>query len=75
MFGGINMGVNQMADSKAIYCKLCKRKIATWDGKSTITIMVNCKKCKKSIVFTPRTQKTEIKPMLTRNCSSGMRFY
>lgn len=64
-----------MSESKTIYCKECKRKVATWDGKSTTTIIVNCKKCAKSVVFNPRTQKTEMNNYIERNCSSGMRFY
>lgn len=67
-----------MADKhklKKIYCPICGRSVAKWDGKSTIPIHVNCKKCKKRIVFEPETQKVSAKEIPKRPFSSGLRFY
>lgn len=33
---------------KTIYCPLCGRKVATHDGRSTMNISVECRKCHKS---------------------------
>ena len=64
-----------MAEPKTIYCPKCGRKVATWDGRSTINILVKCKKCNKLIVYDIEKQETEIKAIPPRTTSSGMRFY
>lgn len=64
-----------MAEPKTIYCPKCGRRVLTWDGKATIDIAVNCKKCWKRIVFHPSNQLVEIKDIPRRNKSSGKRFY
>lgn len=64
-----------MAEPKIIYCPKCGRKVATWDGKSTINLIVHCKKCKKRIVYHVDTGNTEIKNIPPRTTSSGMTFY
>lgn len=65
---------NDMAEPKTIYCPSCGRKVSTWDGRSSINVISNCKKCRKRVVFHIDTGKTEIKPIPQRNQSSGMRF-
>lgn len=64
-----------MVETKAIYCPRCGRKVAKRDKESKINISVNCRKCQKRIVYFVDTDKTEIKNIPPRNCSSGMRFY
>lgn len=61
-------------DPKKIYCPKCGRKLTTWDGKSTTDIIVNCKKCKKRIVYRVDVDKTEIKEIPKRNTSSGITY-
>ena len=38
---------------KTIYCPRCGRKVATHDGRSTMNISVECRKCHKKVVFYP----------------------
>lgn len=64
-----------MAEPKTIYCPKCGRKVATWDGRSTINIVKKCNKCNKLVIFNIEKQKTEIKEIPPRTSSSGMRFY
>ena len=64
-----------MAEPKTIYCPKCGRKVATWDGRSTINISAKCKKCNKLVVYNVENEKTEIKAIPPRTTSSGMRFY
>lgn len=64
-----------MVESRTIYCPQCGRKVATWDGKTTINVIANCKNCNKRVVFHVDTTKTEIKKIPQRNTSSGMTFY
>lgn len=60
--------------TKSINCPLCKKKVGTYDGRATINIISNCKKCKKRIVYHPETGLTEAKPIPPRYCSSGYEF-
>ena len=62
-------------DARVIYCPKCRRKVARWDGKSKINVIVNCKKCKKRIVYHVDKLETEIKNIPQRNLSSGKTFY
>ena len=64
-----------MAEPKTIYCPKCGRKVATWDGRSTINISVRCKKCDKLVVYDVENEKTIIKEIPKRTTSSGMIFY
>lgn len=64
-----------MQEKKRIYCQRCHRAVATYDGRSTINVIANCKQCKKRVVYHVDTGETEIKPIPPRNCSSGMTFY
>ena len=60
---------------KTIYCPKCGRRVATWDGRSTIDVIVNCRKCNKRVVFNVETQETIIKDVPIRATSSGKTFY
>ena len=64
-----------MSVPKTIYCSKCGRKVATWDGQSTINISVRCKKCDKLVVYDVENEKTIIKEIPKRTTSSGMIFY
>lgn len=64
-----------MKEPKTIYCPSCGRKVGTYDGRSTINQIVNCKKCRKRVVYHVGNGVTEIKPIPPRNCSSGVTFY
>ena len=61
-------------EPKKIYCPECGRKLASWDGKSTVDVIVNCKKCKKRIIYRVDTGKTEIKKLPKRSTSSGITY-
>lgn len=64
-----------MAESKTIYCPSCGRKSGTYDGKSTIDKIMDCKKCHKRIIYRVATGKIEIKSIPVRATSSGKTFY
>lgn len=64
-----------MKKPKTIYCPQCGRAIIHYDGRSTINLIANCKKCRKRIVYHVDSGETEVKPIPDRNCSSGMTFY
>lgn len=68
-------GVVIMAEPKTIYCPKCGRKVSVWDGKTSIHVIANCKKCRKRVIYRTDTGETEIKKIPPRNCSSGMTFY
>lgn len=59
-------------ESKIIYCPKCGRRVATWDGRSKINIVVNCRNCYKRIVYNVDSGETKIKDIDKRNTSSGM---
>ena len=64
-----------MAEPKTLYCPRCGRKVATWDGQSTMNISVKCKKCKNLVIYNVKNEKVEIKNIPQRTTSSGMIFY
>lgn len=64
-----------MSELKTIYCPKCNRKVATYDSRSKSNVIVNCKKCRKRVVYHVENGEIEIKPIPPRNCSSGMTFY
>ena len=64
-----------MSEPKTIYCPNCGRKVATWDGRSTINVIANCVNCVRRVVYHVDTGTTEIKDIPPRVSSSGMRFY
>lgn len=59
---------------KIIYCPSCGRKVATYDGRSTINIIAKCNKCRKRVVYHVYSGETEIKNIPQRTTSSGMTF-
>ena len=61
--------------SGPIYCPKCGRKVGSYDGKSQINKSMECKKCKKLVVFLVETGETKLKDIPKRTQSSGMRFY
>lgn len=63
-----------MAEPKTVYCPKCGQKVATWDGRSSINLVVTCRKCRKRVVYHVDTGKTEIKDIPPRECSSGTMF-
>lgn len=63
-----------MAEPKTIYCPRCKRKVNVWDGRSTINVTGNCRKCKKRVVYCVATGEVKIKNIPERKTSSGMIF-
>lgn len=63
-----------MSEPKTIYCPSCGRKVATYDGRSTINCISRCRNCNKRVVYYVDTGETEIKPLPERTCSSGMTF-
>ena len=64
-----------MAEPKTIYCPRCGRRVGQWDGRSSINVITNCRKCQKRVVYNVDTGETEIKKIPPRQCSSGLRFY
>lgn len=60
---------------KIVYCPKCKRKVATWDGKTTINIIAKCQKCNKLVVYDIENRETKVKDIPARNTSSGKTFY
>lgn len=63
-----------MQKPREVYCPCCKRRVASWDGRSKINVVVNCMKCKKRVVFHVDTKETTIIPIPKRRQSSGKRF-
>jgi hypothetical protein len=57
-----------------VYCPRCKRKVASWDGKSKINVKVMCRNCKKTVLFHVDTKETEIIASDVRGASSGVTF-
>jgi endogenous inhibitor of DNA gyrase (YacG/DUF329 family) len=60
-----------MSEPKTIYCPQCGRKVFAYDGKSTMIIGVNCKKCRKRVVYNPISDETKLCKIPERNTSSG----
>lgn len=59
---------------KTIYCPRCGRKVATWDGRSSMPVIGRCRKCQKRVVYYVDNDETEIKDIPERNCSSGVTY-
>lgn len=64
-----------MSDKKTIYCPQCQRRVASYDGRSSNNVIVNCRNCKKRVVYYFETGETIIKPIPIREQGSGKRFY
>lgn len=63
-----------MGNPKTIYCPLCKRKVGTYDGKSSINVITRCKHCNKQVIYYVDTDETRVKSLPRRATSSGMTF-
>ena len=59
---------------KTIYCPRCGRKVATWDGRSSMPVIGRGKKGNKRVVYYVDNGETEIKDIPQRNCSSGVTY-
>lgn len=64
-----------MSEKKTIYCPYCGRRVAQYDGRSSINVIANCRKCKLRVVYDVDTKETIAKKIPARACSSGMTFY
>ncbi len=62
-------------NKKTIYCPACGRKVAEYDGKSTIDIKVKCRKCNKLVVYDVASDETFQTKVPQRKTGSGLRFY
>ena len=63
-----------MSEPKTIYCPRGGRKVATYDGKSSMNLVTTCRQCRKQVVYYVKTKETRIKPLPQRTTSSGMTF-
>ena len=63
-----------MGEPKKIYCPLCRRKVATYDGYSKMPVVRNCNKCKKQIIYYPLSGEIKYKKIPPRATSSGKTF-
>lgn len=64
-----------MSEKKTIYCPYCGRRVAQYDGRSSINVIANCRKCKLRVVYDVDKKETIAKKIPARACSSGMTFY
>lgn len=64
-----------MASPKTIYCPICYTKLGTWDGRTSTNLIVDCRKCKKRIVYHPCDDEIETKKIPQRNTSSGVTIH
>lgn len=62
-------------ESKPIKCPWCRRKVATYDGRTTMDIRAACRYCRKLVVYHVGNGTTEIKELPERTESSGKRFW
>lgn len=63
-----------MARRKTIYCPKCGERVGSYDGKSTINVILKCKKCNKQVIYCIDTREIKVKPIPPRTTSSGMTF-
>jgi hypothetical protein len=63
-----------MKEPKAIYCPICKSKVGTYDGRSSINVITRCRKCKKQVIYFVDTEETKVKSLPKRATSSGITF-
>lgn len=64
-----------MNNTKIVYCPLCWGRVASYDGKSKINPIVDCKKCNVRVIYDIEKDKTEVKKIPYRETSSGKTFY
>ena len=69
-FFGAEMGMK-----KDIICPSCKKKIGTYDGRSTVNpIILNCRNCWVQVLYDIKTDKRTIKSLPQRTTASGVTF-
>lgn len=61
-------------EAKTIYCPQCGRKVAVYDGKSSLNVIARCVKCRKRIVYYIDTDSVVVKPIPERVSASGLTF-
>ena len=61
--------------TKIIYCPGCHRKLGSCDNRTTIPKVIDCKECKKRVVYNPVSKNLEVKPIPARSTASGKTFY
>lgn len=59
---------------KDIVCPKCHKKVLTYDGRATIELRANCKKCKLCIIYDPVNDSVRTGKIPERNSSSGKMF-
>ena len=64
-----------MGNEKNIYCPSCSRRVSRWDGRATMNIIADCKKCKMRVIYIPTEDRIKTMKIPPRNCSSGKTFY
>lgn len=64
-----------MSEPKTLYCPKCNNQIGFYDGRSTMNKIMECKVCRKRIIFYPANGVMKVKHIPVRNCSSGVTFY
>lgn len=63
-----------MAEAKIIHCPSCDDEVGKYDGRSNIDLIMRCRRCQKRVIYRVDTNITEIKPLPSRACSSGLTF-
>lgn len=66
--------MKSLSEPVIVYCPTCGRRVAYYDGRTTMDISGICEKCRKRVVYHVDTGKAEIKPIPARTTSSGMTF-
>lgn len=59
---------------REIYCPSCQRYLGRYDGRGTINPIINCRKCRKQVIFDIATRDLIVKDIPRRESSSGMTF-
>lgn len=67
-------GQRIMANAKPIFCPICKKRVAIYDGKSKTNVMSKCNDCQKRVLYLVDEDITVLRKLPTRNCSSGVNF-
>lgn len=60
--------------TKTIICPKCGRVLGSYDGRSTINKIIDCRKCRKRVIYHIDTGEIEIKAIPERKTSSGVQF-
>lgn len=68
-------GNMKQRDIKEICCPNCGKKLGTYDGRSSINKILDCRTCRKRVVYNIDTVEIVIKEIPRRNTSSGVTFH